>query len=287
MAVQVPVYGVPNHIENTATILAALGAAGSFAFCLRHSIRNRSPLALFLFLGGALTVLIEPFPDVLGRARFAQLDRIRWTGAFDSQIPMYIGLIYMFYLAPGYVLLLDAFKRGMSRRAFAIVAAALCGGAAVFEIAPLHYDLWRYFGSQGLAIGKFPIWWGVVNGHGLIATAVALSFLLKILPERRQFLIVPLMPPIFLGVHTAGAMFAYLTVGTTTNSTATFLGTLGTDVLCGVLLWLYAQVVCTATSPAGKSTTAAVAAGTMDGFSVPRATAVEGSDEARNQLGLV
>ncbi|HVW34534.1 MAG TPA: hypothetical protein VHL53_18520, partial [Acidimicrobiia bacterium] len=102
------------------------------------------------------------------------------------------------------------------------------------------------------------------------------------LPERRRFLIVALMPPIFLGVHTAGAMFAYLTVGTTTNSTATFFGTLGTDVLCGVLLWLYAQVVCTPVS-----TTAAAGSGTMDGFSVQRASAVEGTDEARNQLGLV
>ena len=69
--------------------------------------------------------------------------------------------------------------------------------------------------------------------------------LLKLLPERRQFLIVPLMPPIFLGVHTAGSFFAYLTVGTTTNSTATFFGTLATDLLCCGFFWLYSLVVCT------------------------------------------
>jgi hypothetical protein len=96
---------------------------------------------------------------------------------------MYIGLIYMFYLAPGYVLLLDAF------------------------------------------------------------------LLLKVLPERRQFLLVPLMPPIFLGVHTAGSFFAYLTVGTTTDSTATFLGTLTTDALCCVFFWLYSLVVCPPAAP--------------------------------------
>ena len=253
MAVQVPVYGIPDHIENWATAVAAVGAAGAFAFCLRHSLRHRSPLAMFLFVGGALTVLIEPFPDVLGRARFAQLDRIKWTGALDSQIPMYIGLVYMFYLAPAYVLLLDAFQKGITRRTFGIVCAALVGGATVFEVTPLHYDLWRYYGSQGLKVGKFPIWWGFVNGQGLIATAVVLFGLLKLLPERRQFLIVPLMPPIFLGVHTAGSFFAYLTVGTTTNSTATFFGTLATDGLCCVFLWLWAQVVCT---PAGAPASA-------------------------------
>ncbi|HKN89797.1 MAG TPA: hypothetical protein VJ622_05915 [Acidimicrobiia bacterium] len=249
MAVQVPVYGIPDHIENWATAIAAAGAAGSLAFCLRHSIRHRSPLALFLWIGGALTVLIEPFPDVLGRARFAQLHRIKWTGAFDSQIPAYIGFVYMFYLAPGYVLLLDAFRKGISRRTLGIVCAGLAGGAAVFEILPLHYDLWRYYGSQGLKVGKYPIWWGFVNAQGLIGTAVVLFLLLKILPRRSQFLIVPLMPPIFLGVHTAGSFFAYLTVGTTTNSTATFLGTLATDGLCCVFFWLYSLVVCGRPAP--------------------------------------
>jgi hypothetical protein len=244
MAVQVPVYGIPSHIENWATAIAAVGALASLLFCVRHSLRHRTPLALFLWVGGALTVFIEPFPDVLGRARFAQLDRITWIGALGSEIPMYIGLIYMFYLAPAYVLLLDAYQRGITRRQFGIVCAALVGGAALFEVVPLHYDLWRYYGSQGIQLGAGPIWWGFVNSQGIVGTTVVLYGLLKLLPERRWFLIVPLMPPIFLGVHSAGAFFAYLTVGTTTNSTATFFGTLATDLLCCLLFWVYAQVVC-------------------------------------------
>jgi len=244
MAVQVPVYGIPNHIENWATAIAGVAALGSLLFCVRHSVRHRSPLALFLWLGGALTVFIEPVPDVLGRARFAQVDRIKWIGALGSEIPMYIGLVYMFYLAPAYVLLLDAYKRGITRRQFGIVCGVLVSGAALFEVVPMHYDLWRYFGSQGIQLGDGPIWWGFANGHAIIGTTVALSLLLKLLPERRHFLIVPLMPPIFLGIHTAGAMFAYLTVGSTTNSTATFFGTLATDLLCCLFFWLYSQVVC-------------------------------------------
>jgi hypothetical protein len=254
MAVEVPVYAIPDHIENWATALAALGAAASLAFCVRHALRNRSPLALFLFVGGALTVFIEPFPDMLGRARFAQVDRIKWVGALDSQIPMYIGLVYMFYLAPAYVLLLDAFRRGITGRQFGVVCAAMAGGAVAFEYLPMHYDLWRYFGSQGLQIGDGVVWWGFANSHGIIGTAVVLSLLLKVLPERREFLIVPLMPPIFLGVHSAGAFFAYLTVGTTTNSTATFIGTLATDLVCCAFFWIYSQVVCTETTATAGST---------------------------------
>src|SRR2546430_16999574 len=108
---------------------------------------------------------------------------------------MYTGLVYLFYLAPAYVLLLDASQTGITRRTFGIVCAALVGGAAVFEIAPLPYDPWRYYGSQGLKVGKFPIWWGFVNGQGLIPTTGGLFWLLKLLPEPRRVLTFPLMPP--------------------------------------------------------------------------------------------
>jgi hypothetical protein len=258
MAVEVPVYAIPDHIENWATALAALGASASLLFCVRHALRNHNPLAVFLWVGGALTVFIEPFPDMLGRARFAQVDRIKWVGALDSQIPMYIGLVYMFYLAPAYVLLLDAFKKGITRRQFGLVCGAMAVGAVAFEFVPMHYDLWRYFGSQGLQIGDGVVWWGFANSHGIIGTAVVLSLLLKVLPERRHFLIVPLMPPIFLGVHSAGAFFAYLTVGTTTNSTATFFGTLATDLMCCLFFWLYSQIVCAPASVAAVHVAAPV-----------------------------
>jgi hypothetical protein len=251
-----PAYGIPDHIENWATLLAAVGALGALLFCLRHAFARRSPLALFLFCGAGLTILIEPFPDVLGKAVFAEIDRIPWTGGLGRQIPAYVGLIYFFYLTPAYVLLLDAFERGLAAGRLLAIYGAMAVGALAFEFVPMHYDLWRYYGSQGLHVGEMPIWWGFINSQGVVATAVVLHLLLKVLPRNRQFVVIALMPAIFLGTHTAGAIFGYLTVGTTNNSTTTTLGTLATCLLCVCLVRLYSAVVC---RPAGAPVVPSVA----------------------------
>jgi hypothetical protein len=251
-----PVYGIPDHIENWATLIAAAGALGALVFCIRHSVTRRSPRALFLWIGAGCTIFIEPFPDVLGKAVFAEVNRIPWMGGLGRQIPMYVGLIYLFYLTPAYVLLLDAFERGLAASRLLAIYGALVAGACVFEFLPLHYNLWRYYGSQGIQLGRVPIWWGFINVHGIVATAVALHFILKVLPRNRQFLVIPLMPALFLGTHTGGAIFGYLTVGTTDNTTTTTLGTLATCLLCVGLVRLYSLVVC---RPAEAPITAAPA----------------------------
>lgn len=239
-----PVFGVPAHVENWATVITAVGAAAALVFCLRHARTRKSPVALYLFVGAALTIFIEPFPDVLGKAVFAEADRIPWMGGLGRQIPMFVGLIYMFYLTPAYVLLIDAIHRGITARRLATVYGGLVTAACAFEFLPLHYDLWRYYGSQGVQIGDMPIWWAFINVHAVVATAVALSFLLKLLPAHRAFLVIPLMPPLFLATHTGGAMFGYATVGTTNNPATTTIGTLATCVLCVALIKLYTVLVC-------------------------------------------
>lgn len=244
MNLEAPVYGVPAHIENWATLLAALGAVGSLLFCLRAALASRAPLPLYLFAGGALTCFIEPFIDTMGHAIFAQEDRISWTSSFGRHIPAYIGLTLMFYVAPAYLALLTAFRHGIPARRFGVVCAVLVASTFLFEFVPLHYDLWRYYGPQGLQVGDAPLWWGFTNAHGLIGTAVLLHLLLRVIPAARQFLIVPLMPALFLGVHTAGSTFGYLGLNSATSKTAAYLGTIATCALCTVLFWVYAKVVC-------------------------------------------
>jgi hypothetical protein len=238
---EAPIYGIPSHIENWATALAAIGALGSLLYCIRASLGRRSLLPIYLFVGGALTCFIEPFIDTMGHAIFAQEDRIPWTSSFGRHIPAYIGLILMFYVAPAYLALLGVFDKGVTTRRFLL----LCGSATiVFEVVPMHYDLWRYYGPQGVQFGQVPLWWGFLNAHGLIGTAVALFFLQRVLPGRALALLVPLMPVVFVAIHTAGAIPGYLAINSASSETAAYLGTLAACVLCSVWFWLYSKVVC-------------------------------------------
>jgi len=240
-----PIYGIPDHIENWATALAGLGAAGSLLFCLRAALARRSALPLWLFVGGALTCWVEPFIDTMGHAIFAQQHQIAWTSSFGRHIPAYIGLTLMFYVAPAYLGLLTVFERGITARRFAVLCGALVAGTVVFEFVPLHYDLWRYYGPQGFQMGPMPLWWGFVNAHGLVGTAVVLHGLRRILSERWLALLVPLMPAVFLGAHTAGSTFAYLALNSTTNPSVAAVGTLATCGLCSAFFWLYSKAVST------------------------------------------
>jgi hypothetical protein len=240
-----PIYGLPVHIRNWATILAGLGALGSLLYCGRAALARRSALPLYLFAGGALTCWIEPFIDTMGHAIFAQQDRIAWTSSFGRHIPAYIGLTLMFYVAPAYLLLLTLFEKGIAPRPFALLCGGIVAATVVFEFVPLHYDLWRYYGPQGLQLGAMPVWWGFVNAQGLVGTAVVVHLLRRRLPERSLALLVPLLPAVFLGVHTTGAVFGYLAINSTTSPVAADLGTLATCGLCAGLFWLYSKVVCT------------------------------------------
>lgn len=247
--VTAPIYGIPDHIENWATALAGLGAVGSLLYCGRAALTRRSLLPLYLFVGGALTCFIEPFIDTMGHAIFAQQDQIAWTSSFGRHIPAYIGLTLMFYVAPAYLALLGVFEKGIAPRRFYALCGVLVTATFLFEFVPLHYDLWRYYGPQGLQLGDMPLWWGFVNAQGLVGTAVVIHLLRRVLPERGLALLVPLLPAIFLGVHTAGSVFGYLALNSTTSRAVGTLGTVATCGLCGVLFWLYSKVV----SPAGRA----------------------------------
>lgn len=245
MHLEAPIYGIPSHIENWATALAGLGAVGSLLYCIRAAFGRRSALPLYLFAGGALTCFIEPFIDTMGHAIFAQQDRIAWTSSFGRHIPAYIGLTLMFYVAPAYLALLGLFDKGVTSRRFLILCGTAVVATIVFEVVPMHYDLWRYYGPQGLQFGQVPLWWGFVNAHGLVGTAVLLHLLRRVLPERGLPLLVPLMPALFLAVHTAGSVAGYLAINSTTSETAAYLGTLATCGLCSAFFWLYTKAVCT------------------------------------------
>jgi hypothetical protein len=247
---RVPVYGISSSVQSTAIAICAILALGSLAFCVLRARREGSLLPLYLFAAGALTVVFEPYPDVLGAAVFPERDQIVWITEFGRHIPMYIGLTYMFYWAPAWLLILGHFQRGISVRAFWAVCGVMLVATCAIELVPLHFHLWTYYGQQPLRIGGFPLWWAFINGHSFIASSVVLVLLLRLLPANRRFLLVPIMPAVVLAVHTGGAMIGYSTVSSTSDRTVAWVGTLGAMAFTTLMCWIYSLVVCprTATS---------------------------------------
>jgi hypothetical protein len=251
----VPVYSISDGLQRWAIVLSAVGAAGSLVFCVRAAVVRRSALPLYLFVGGALAIVIEPFPDVLGHAVFPEVGQIGWVDLLGRRIPMYVGLIYMFFFAPPVLLLLDRFERGISRRGYAALCGVVFAGATGFEWLALHLRLWVHYGEKPYASLLF---WGVVNSHLIIAVGVIVFVLARLIPAGRQFVFVILLPPIAVGVHTMGLMAAALGLGSTTSRVAMTVAALVGVVVCATLLWVYSLAVCRP-GPAAAPTPDAVA----------------------------
>ena len=201
-------------------------------------------MPLYLFAGGALTCFIEPFIDTMGHAIFAQQDRIAWTSSFGRHNPADNGRLLMLDVAPADQAQLGRVEKGGTARRVRRFCGTAVAATIVFEVVPMHYDLWRYYGPQGIQIGQVPLWWGFVNAHGLVGTAVVLHLLRRGLPERALPLLIPLMPALFVAVHSAGSIAGYLAINSTTSETAAYLGTLATCGLCSAFFWLYSKAVC-------------------------------------------
>jgi hypothetical protein len=244
-----PIYGIPGNVEHWAIAISAIAAACSLFFCVQRAVSLRSPVPLYLFAAGALVVFMEPFCDVLGRATFPELGQIGWISTLGRHIPMYVGLIYMMYWAPAWLLLGRWFDAGLRPRTFWAICAIAAASTCAIELVPLHYDLWRYYGSQGLKLGGFPIWWAFINGQAVMTSSVVVWLLVKLLPRRRQFLLVVALPPITFGIHAAGAMYGYSAVGTTMDTARTWAGIAGSMVVSVVLLWIVSLIACRRVEP--------------------------------------
>jgi hypothetical protein len=239
-----PIYGIPGNVEHWAIAISAIAAACSLLFCVQRAVTRRSPVPVYLFAAGALVVFMEPFCDVLGRATFPELGQIGWISTLGRHIPLYVGLIYMMYWAPAWLLLGEWFDRGMRARTFWAICAIAAVSTCAIELVPLHYDLWRYYGSQGPKLGGFPIWWAFINGQAVMTSAVAVWLLLRLLPRGRRILLVVALPPITFGIHAAGALYGYSAVSTTVDGARTWTGIAGSMVVSVVLLYIVSLIAC-------------------------------------------
>lgn len=245
-----PIYGISEGLQRWAIILSALGAAGSLVFCVRTALVRRSALPLYLFLGGALAVVIEPFPDVLGHAAFPEVGQLGWVDLLGRRIPMYVGLIYLFFFAPPVLVLLDRFERGINRRGYAVLCGAVFACATGFEWLALTLRLWVHYGEKPYGSLLF---WGVVNAHLIIAVSVIVFLLARVIPAGRQFVIAALLPPIAVGAHTAGLMAGALGLGSTSSRPVMTAAALVSAAVCLTLLWVYSLAICRAAPKATPS----------------------------------
>lgn len=105
--------------QTTQTVLIALMttiAVVAIAALLTSAQRKRDLIPVFALIGAALGILYEPLGDSLVMAFYPGVKQHTWISAFGRDIPLFIGVLYFWYMAPFVVVFTRYAHKGFTAR---------------------------------------------------------------------------------------------------------------------------------------------------------------------------
>jgi len=227
------------------TIATGCIAVAVFAYAVVDSRRRRDLIPVYLVLGSGLAVFYEPLGDLLAKVYYPERGQWTWITTFGHGIPMFIGLLYFWYMSLGALWLLRKSAVGVTAKQWWTA----WGGYLVFAIAlemvaakglsSVTGAPWIYYGHQAFMIANVPFFTPFTYGPS-IDTGVALGMLLvmRFLPRRQYWLLLPLVPMTMLAGHLMTAWPSVVTMQSTDNTLLHHLGALGTGAFAVLLSYL-------------------------------------------------
>jgi hypothetical protein len=206
--------------------------------------RTRSPIPIYIFLGGAITALQECIFDVLCLVWYPQTGHTPLYRMFNSSVPLWMLGAYPCYVGGLGYLMLKKFRTGMTTTVLWTCYLSFWLANLLIELPGLHAKVYTYYGDQPFEIFGFPLWMAVTNSLMPIVIGLVLNFLSDVLHGARAILIIALTPmlaggttfgaawPVWLGLHSGGG---YL---------ATYAGALITTALAISTLYLIGKKCC-------------------------------------------
>jgi hypothetical protein len=246
----VPIDAVmPSGAQTVLTILSGLIAAAVLWYAIAVSKRRGDLLAVYIFLGSGLAVFYEPLGDLLAQVYYSERGQWTWISAFGHGIPVFIGLLYFWYMSLGALWLLGKSRTGVTAKqwwtawsgylVFAIVLEFVAAkGLANGKVAP-----WIYYGDQPFVVLNVPFFTPWTYGPS-IDTAVAVGAITaaRLLPSGRQWLVLPMVPLFMLAGHLMSAFPSVLALHSTHNVVLSHLGALGTAAAALLISYLGSEV---------------------------------------------
>jgi hypothetical protein len=237
-----PIFTISDTTYLVACLVFGALAVVALAYCVTIAVRERKLYPLFIWLGGAMTVVYEPLTDVLGGFTFPEFSQHAWVAVFGRRLPVYMGLVYCFYVAVASLWIVRRIERdGMTWQRWMTWWAASVPVAFAFELIPVNTKLWVYWGdAQPLALWNLPIWWCFAN-TAAVSTSAAFLYLVRkyVLGDRHNWVLMPLLPLGVIAVHMAVTFPAIAGISSSTDIRITTLGAIGTIVLSGAAMLLF------------------------------------------------
>jgi hypothetical protein len=247
MDVSRPNWELSNGHEIVANVIFGAVALAALVYAIRLARTERKRYPLFAMLGAGLCVFYEPINNVLGHCTYGEVGQVTGLHAFGRKIPTFINWVYLFYLSAPILWLMGRIRAGVTVRQwwrYYAVGVVLCTS---FELIPIHYKWWAYYGdNQGLRTLGFPMWWWFANPMCLFVMATVFHALRqRVISDRLSPMLVPLWPMMFLATHGPVAIPIYTALNSTSSTVVTTFATLLTIGLSLMMMWITGHLVAT------------------------------------------
>jgi hypothetical protein len=199
------------------TVWAAVFGCMVVAFLVAATIawrRTGSPVGILLLVGGALAVTNEVIIDELGLIWHHAIGQFTVFETFGRPIPLWALFAHTAYFGGLTWLFATYLYRRPTRAGIWKAVAALLASNAALDIAILATDVYSYYGHPPFSIGGFPLYFVLVNGGGVLLSAVTLVTAPELFAGQRRWAI-PILPigtqlgsagligmPVFSALHT-------------------------------------------------------------------------------------
>lgn len=228
---------MPRTLQAGLIVVLGVGALVTVLVLVRTALRERDRVPVLVLLGALLCVAYEPIGDMLVLAYYPEQGQVTWVTLFGRGIPLFIGLMYVCYIAPFVLIFEHLHRRRFTARSWWSLWAGAAAAIVVIELLVMELgDAWVYYGAQRLVLAELPLWTPVTYATFLLAIAAGVHGLAAGLSPRDHWLIVPAVPALLAGAHVTTSLPAAAALYSTSNPTLILAGALGSIAVCGILV---------------------------------------------------
>lgn len=211
----------------------------SCVYAIVHSIRARTWVPVLCMIGGALCVFTEPMVDSHLQVWWPMHYQGNSYVAWGRHVPLMVIAVVGWYFGLGTYVRWAFLQKFGRRMAVWIVYLGEVAAAICLEPAAIQLHLWEYYGTQGIRLFGYPIWWPFVGGA---CGVVAGTLVYKLVPQLKGFrlTIVPVLIPMGICAVYWGAglpMFNQLNIAPSA-SWITYLCEIASVCLAVLIVWI-------------------------------------------------
>jgi hypothetical protein len=232
---------MPSGAQTIFIVGSAVGFVLIWSYAIRESLRRRDWIPVLVVAGCGLAIFYEPLGDQMAHVYYTERGQISWIHAFGRHIPVFIGLLYFWYMSAGAMWLLRRMKHGVTARqwwtawagflAFALSLEMLSAkGFSYPDGAP-----WIYYGHQAFMVLGVPIFtpWSYISID--IPIALGACAAAQWLPRRMHWLVLPGTTMLMVAGHAMTALPSAVANNSTNSTLLLDLGALGTAAFALIL----------------------------------------------------